>query len=319
MKILAAIITLLAAGGVVAVPHPVADEKPTRTHPLSKRATTVCGQWDSVQTGGYTVYNNLWGKDSGTGSQCLTVDGVSNGLLSWSTTWSWSGGQYNVKSYPNAVISAPAARLSAISSIPTRWQWRQELIHGPGAIRSYTGNSMVANVAYDLFTNSNCGTTPEYEIMVWIGAYGGAGPISQSGQPIASPNIGGVTWRLYKGSHSQMTVFSFVSPGQITNYSGDLVNFVRYLTQSQGMPASQCLYSAGAGTEPFTGSNARFTTSGYSMSISTSGSGGGGGGGANPPNCAALYGQCGGSGWSGPTCCAQGTCKAANQWYSQCS
>ncbi|KAK4183895.1 family 5 putative carbohydrate esterase [Podospora australis] len=40
----------------------------------------------------------------------------------------------------------------------------------------------------------------------------------------------------------------------------------------------------------------------------------------NPPtgNCAALWGQCGGSGWNGPTCCSQGTCRAANQWYSQC-
>jgi hypothetical protein len=35
-------------------------------------------------------------------------------------------------------------------------------------------------------------------------------------------------------------------------------------------------------------------------------------------SCAALYGQCGGSGFSGATCCAQGTCKQANQWYSQC-
>ncbi|KAH7036019.1 Alpha/Beta hydrolase protein [Microdochium trichocladiopsis] len=35
-------------------------------------------------------------------------------------------------------------------------------------------------------------------------------------------------------------------------------------------------------------------------------------------NCAALYGQCGGQGWQGPTCCSQGTCKASNQWYSQC-
>ncbi|KAL0958501.1 hypothetical protein HGRIS_000643 [Hohenbuehelia grisea] len=33
---------------------------------------------------------------------------------------------------------------------------------------------------------------------------------------------------------------------------------------------------------------------------------------------APLYGQCGGSGWTGPTTCAQGTCKAANEWYSQC-
>ncbi|KAK0611230.1 glycosyl hydrolase family 61-domain-containing protein [Immersiella caudata] len=37
-------------------------------------------------------------------------------------------------------------------------------------------------------------------------------------------------------------------------------------------------------------------------------------GGAGAP----LYGQCGGNGWSDPTACAQGTCKATNEWYSQC-
>jgi endoglucanase len=32
-----------------------------------------------------------------------------------------------------------------------------------------------------------------------------------------------------------------------------------------------------------------------------------------------IYGQCGGSGWTGPTACASGsTCKQQNQWYSQC-
>lgn len=32
-----------------------------------------------------------------------------------------------------------------------------------------------------------------------------------------------------------------------------------------------------------------------------------------------IYGQCGGSGWTGPTACASGsTCKQSNQWYSQC-
>ncbi|KAK8003383.1 hypothetical protein PG989_003102 [Apiospora arundinis] len=39
----------------------------------------------------------------------------------------------------------------------------------------------------------------------------------------------------------------------------------------------------------------------------------------NPaPNCQALYAQCGGQGWSGATCCSQGTCKVSNEWYSQC-
>jgi endoglucanase len=32
-----------------------------------------------------------------------------------------------------------------------------------------------------------------------------------------------------------------------------------------------------------------------------------------------AYGQCGGSGWSGPTACATGaTCSSYNSYYSQC-
>ncbi|KAH7347676.1 glycosyl hydrolase family 61-domain-containing protein [Plectosphaerella cucumerina] len=39
-----------------------------------------------------------------------------------------------------------------------------------------------------------------------------------------------------------------------------------------------------------------------------------------PPSgsCSALYGQCGGTGYTGPTCCSSGTCRVSNQWYSQC-
>ncbi|KIM27050.1 carbohydrate-binding module family 1 protein [Serendipita vermifera MAFF 305830] len=43
----------------------------------------------------------------------------------------------------------------------------------------------------------------------------------------------------------------------------------------------------------------------------TAGSGGGGG-------TAALYAQCGGKNYSGPTVCASGTCKVSNEFYSQC-
>ncbi|KAL2265951.1 hypothetical protein VTJ83DRAFT_5303 [Remersonia thermophila] len=35
-------------------------------------------------------------------------------------------------------------------------------------------------------------------------------------------------------------------------------------------------------------------------------------------NCASRWGQCGGNGWQGPTCCSQGTCRRQNDWYSQC-
>lgn len=43
-----------------------------------------CGQWDSIKTGTYTVYNNLWGKDQATsGSQCFGVDGASGSTVKW--------------------------------------------------------------------------------------------------------------------------------------------------------------------------------------------------------------------------------------------
>ncbi|KAJ3040207.1 hypothetical protein HDV00_011304 [Rhizophlyctis rosea] len=41
--------------------------------------------------------------------------------------------------------------------------------------------------------------------------------------------------------------------------------------------------------------------------------------GSTAGNCAAKYGQCGGQGFTGPTCCQSvSTCKVSNAWYSQC-
>ncbi|KAH9896330.1 family 12 glycosyl hydrolase [Xylariomycetidae sp. FL2044] len=223
---------------------------------VDKRATTFCGQWDSIETSGYTVYNNLWGQDNGSGSQCTTVeDSSSSSSLAWSTSWSWSGGEYNVKSYANAVVAFTAKQLSALASIPSTWAW------------SYAGSDIVANVAYDLFTASTTDGSPEYEIMIWLAALGGAGPISSTGSPIATPTVNGVTWDLYYGPNGQMEVYSFVASSQQTSFSADLVDFISYLTTSQGLPTSQYLQSVGAGTEPFVGSDAVLTTSAYSAVV----------------------------------------------------
>jgi cellulase len=59
---------------------------------------------------------------------------------------------------------------------------------------------------------------------------------------------------------------------------------------------------------------------------SSGGDSGGGDSGSSPQpapeqpsgEAASLYGQCGGATWTGPTTCAQGTCKASNEHYSQC-
>lgn len=82
--------------------------------------------------------------------------------------WSWAGAANNVKSYPNVVVTAAAKQLSAISSITSAWAW------------TYDGKDVVADVAYDLFTSSTAAGDEEFEIMIWLAAIGGAGPISST-------------------------------------------------------------------------------------------------------------------------------------------
>lgn len=64
-----------------------------------------------------------------------------------------------------------------------------------------------------------------------------------------------------------MTVFSFLPTSQITSFSGDLKVFFDYLVSNQGLSKSQYLISAGAGTEAFTGKDAVFTVSDFSVVI----------------------------------------------------
>ncbi|KAF2735670.1 endoglucanase-1 [Polyplosphaeria fusca] len=224
---------------------------------VSKRAD-MCGQWDSQVSGPYTLYQDLWGMSSASsGSQCSAVDGISGSTLKWHTKWAWSGGQGSVKSYANVVTNLTMKPLSQISYLPSAWKW------------TYTGSSIVANVAYDLFTSTNpSSTSHDFEIMIWLGALGGAGPISSNGQPIATVTLAGQSWKLYSGMNGSMKVFSFVaSSGRVESFSGDLMEFVNYLTSKQGLSKSQVLQSVGAGTETFTGSGAVFTTTEYSLSM----------------------------------------------------
>jgi xyloglucan-specific endo-beta-1,4-glucanase len=142
-----------------------------------------------------------------------------------------------------------AKKLSAISSIPSTWSW------------TYTGSNLVADVAYDLFTSTTATGSANYEIMIWLAAYGGAGAISSSygsdGKPVPvakNVNLNGHTWNLYKGPNGSTTVFSFLpTSGTIASFSGDVNLFLKYLTAHEGLAASNYLNSFGAGTEPTSG------------------------------------------------------------------
>ncbi|RAL67575.1 hypothetical protein DID88_008330 [Monilinia fructigena] len=210
MKFIQSLVSLALATAAVASPTPTT---------LDKRATTICGQYDTVQTGAFTIYGNKWGIKGYTGNQCTTVNGLS------------------VKSYANAGLNFAHRKVSAIKSIPASWKW------------SYTGSNIVADVSWDLFSSAAGTGNADYEIMIWTGALGGAGPISKTGSTIATPTIAGVSWKLYFGPNGDTKVFSFVASSPVENF------FCQILTTIQ------------AGTEPFTGSNAVFTTSAYSVAI----------------------------------------------------
>ncbi len=78
---------------------------------LQERATEICGQWDTVVAGPYTVYQNLWNEAKATsGSQCTTVNSYTQNLA-WSTSWTWQGASNQVKSYANAALSESSERV----------------------------------------------------------------------------------------------------------------------------------------------------------------------------------------------------------------
>ncbi|PSR73116.1 hypothetical protein PHLCEN_2v11018 [Hermanssonia centrifuga] len=210
-----------------------------------------CGQWDSVSAGSYSMLLDLWGESGATsGSQCANLVSMSGSTIAWKTTWTWTGGT-GVKSFANIQLNSGInQQLSAISSMPSTWDWSQS-----------TSGTIVADVAYDLFTSNTAGGSNVNEIMIWL-ANINAGPISatysSSGQPVpvaSNLSIAGHTWNLYSGSNGANNVFSFLpTSGTITSFSGDLKAFLTYLTQNEGVSTSQFLVTAQAGTEATSGS-----------------------------------------------------------------
>ena len=59
--------------------------------------------------------------------------------------------------------------MSQYTSIPTTWQW------------AYTGTNLACNVAYDTFLGASASGANEFEVMVWLGLFGGVSPLSANG------------------------------------------------------------------------------------------------------------------------------------------
>lgn len=125
-------------------------------------AQDLCDQFAYHESNGYYLNNNEWGSGSGEGDQCTYVDSIADNGVSWHTEWSWSGGENNVKSYPYSGVTLSEKKLvSDIGSLNTKAEW------------AYNGDSVRANVAYDLFTAADPNhetSSGDYELMIWYAA-----------------------------------------------------------------------------------------------------------------------------------------------------
>ena len=85
-----------------------------------------------------------------------------------------------------------------------------------------------SEVAYDTFLGSSAGGSQLFEVMVWLGVFGGVSPLSSNGYPftpIATVTVGGVVFDLAYGLNGSVKVYSFVARGGMaTNFSADLVS-----------------------------------------------------------------------------------------------
>ncbi|KAJ3047548.1 hypothetical protein HK097_011443 [Rhizophlyctis rosea] len=172
----------------------------------------------------------------------------------------------------------------------------------PGAY-SYSDPGIVYNVYY-----TSAGA-PAYKVpgpTVWSGA------AASVANPALGAKKGALTvsgWNTWVGKDRTVT---WVNNG-VTSKSAYVPNWGQTApprTTTQAPPVTTTSTPPVTTTTPVRTTTPPPVTTTTTRATTTTTRGGGSG--------AALYGQCGGKNWTGPTTCAQGTCKFSNDYYSQC-
>lgn len=199
-----------------------------------------CDQWATWNSGGWTLFNNIWG--SGAGSQCIWANSPTNwGVVADHPN---TGG---VKSYPNL----------------TRWSGQRVSQLGPST-SSFNVSVPTSGVAfastYDIWSDDNA-----HEIMLWVNRFG---PVGAIGGFETTVTVGGHTWDLFRGSHSGIQVYSFLRQGNISSGTVDIRAIAQWLVDTGEMP-DVILGNVQFGFEITSSAGGReFTVNSYSANLS---------------------------------------------------
>lgn len=162
-------------------------------------------QWGNWSTGGYTLYNNIWG--SGAGAQSIWANSASD----WGV-WANHPNTGGIKSYPNAK-KVVGKKISAINSLTSNYS---VTVPSSGAY----------NTSYDIWDSNHA-----YEIMLWVNKTGPVGPLGTSQGTVT---LGGHTWTVYKGSNGSNQVFSFIRSSNSSSGSVDIKSIVNWIKNTKG-------------------------------------------------------------------------------------
>ncbi|WP_304453715.1 hypothetical protein [Nocardiopsis sp. YSL2] len=229
-----------------------------------------CEAFAEIPMGRYWINNNLWGQDAGSGTQCVE-DLYRNGeAIGWRTDWDWTGGPYQVKSYASAVLGWHWGWKSDRTGLPVRLSWGTPV---PSAWDYDVSTDGTAAVNYDLWLHDTADPgwedDPADEVMIWLSAHGGAGPI---GGRVATVDVAGQSWDLYRGEilddagNHMWWVHSFVHTEGTTSFDADLTDFTGALVRRGDLREGQYLSSVQAGVEVFRGSG-ELTTRAYRTTV----------------------------------------------------
>jgi xyloglucan-specific endo-beta-1,4-glucanase len=229
-----------------------------------------CEAFAEIPMGRYWINNNLWGQDAGSGTQCVEDLSQDGETIGWRTDWDWTGEPYQVKSYASAVLgwhwgwkaqdTGLPVRLAEGAPVPSAWDYE-------------VATDGTAAVNYDLWLHETADPDweddPSDEVMIWLSAHGGAGPI---GDRVDTVRVAGQSWDLHRGEilddagRHMWWVHSFVHTEGTTSFEADLADFTGALVERGDLREEQYLSSVQAGVEVFEGAG-ELTTRAYRTTV----------------------------------------------------
>lgn len=231
-----------------------------------KNMQTVCNKTIGItpNPGRYTFNPNPWGAEDNPGGICMEFGDTkakNSNATAFSTTWNYDRDAQVVHAYPNARLELPKViplQLQHVKGIPVEMAWSYGLGNvgvDPSQTTQLDSVGLRANVAIDFFLDPSQNRSinpnlPQYEVMIWLGAYGHPYPLGWQNLTQANKTVNGVVFNLFVGENDTgQKVFTWTADSNVTYFKADVASFVHGLDVFGGPVETDYLGVVQFGTE----------------------------------------------------------------------